>query len=84
MKRGAMPIIQNLSFSVPENSSVALVGKSGSGKTSIINMIALLNKPSKGSLLLGGFESSTVDRKFWRSHIGYVSQDIVLFDDYNR
>ena len=76
-----MPIIQNLSFSVPENSSVALVGKSGSGKTSIINMIALLNEPSKGSLLLGGFESSTVDRKFWRSHIGYVSQDIVLFDD---
>ena len=76
-----LPIIQNLCFEVSENSTVALVGKSGAGKTSIINMIALLIEPSKGSLLFGGFDSNTVEREFWRNKIGYVSQDIVLFDD---
>ena len=50
------PIIQNFCFEV-ETSTVALVGKSGAGKTSIINMIALLIEPSKGSLLFGGFDS---------------------------
>ena len=75
------PALQNLSFDVPENSTIAFVGKSGAGKTSIIDLIALLICPSAGLIRLDGIDASYVDQQSWRSQLGYVPQDPVLFDD---
>jgi ABC-type multidrug transport system fused ATPase/permease subunit len=73
--------IKSLSFNIPENSTVAFVGRSGAGKTSIVDLIALLIKPSAGAIEVGTVDTEQIDAKFWRDQVGYVPQDAVLFDD---
>lgn len=78
---GATPIAAQ--FSVPTGACTALFGRSGSGKTSVINMIAGLLRPDKGRIGLGGevlFDSERgVDLPPEKRRIGYVFQDARLF-----
>jgi len=72
----------NVSFT-SDTAATALFGPSGAGKTSVINMIAGLLKPERGSIILGDdvlFDSATgIDMPAWRRRIGYVFQEGRLF-----
>ena len=73
--------LYNISLEIPIKSSVAIVGESGAGKTTLVDLITLTNEPKDGELLIDEIISSELDKSSWRKHIGYVSQDTLVFDD---
>lgn len=80
--RGAdRPALRNLSFTIPAGTTVALVGYTGSGKTTLVNLIARLYDVTEGSILIDGHDIRTVPLRVLRSHIGYVPQETFLFSD---
>ncbi|PLS14826.1 multidrug ABC transporter permease [Bacillus sp. M6-12] len=68
-------ILKGISFSVPSNKTVALVGPSGGGKTTIFSLIKRFYKPSSGDIKLGGVSIQDIELSYWRRQIGYVSQE---------
>jgi ATP-binding cassette subfamily C protein len=60
---------------------VAISGRSGSGKTTLADLIIGLLRPSSGRILVDGVDLAEVDPASWRSRIGYVPQDLLLFHD---
>ncbi|WP_188398587.1 ABC transporter ATP-binding protein [Sporomusa sp. GT1] len=75
------PIIHNVSFVVPENSMTALVGKSGSGKTTIANLIARFWDVQGGAIKIGGVDSKEMTFDSLLKNISMVFQDVYLFND---
>lgn len=66
---------------IPVGTSLALVGSSGSGKSTIASLILGFYDPEQGSVFIDGHDLRTVDRRTVRRHVGVVSQDVVLFHD---
>jgi len=73
------PVFENLTFSIEPNQTVALVGPTGCGKTTLAKLILSLYKPSSGSILLDGIDIQDYPLEILRKHVGYVEQDIYLF-----
>jgi len=73
--------LTNVSLSVAPGETVALVGSSGSGKTSLVNLIPRFYAPSAGRLFIDGHDITTLTVKSLRAQIALVSQDVLLFDD---
>lgn len=73
-------ILDNLNFNINKNSFIAIIGQSGVGKTTLINIILGLINPDKGVIEVDGVDIKN-DLKSWRNLIGYVPQDIYLNDD---
>ncbi|WP_409304424.1 ABC transporter ATP-binding protein [Peribacillus sp. SCS-155] len=73
--KGSLPILKDVSFIVPANKTIALVGPSGGGKTTIFALIERFYEPDKGIIRIGREPISSLDLSFWRSQIGYVSQE---------
>jgi ATP-binding cassette subfamily C protein LapB len=71
--------LTNVSFRIAPGERVALIGRIGSGKTTIEKLILGLHAPTSGSILIDGIESRQIDPVELRRDIGYVPQDIVLF-----
>lgn len=71
--------LENLSFRIPSGSSLGIIGKTGSGKTTIISLLLRLFENQKGNILLDGHKISDVKLQFLRKNIGYVDQDSFLF-----
>lgn len=80
-KNSKNPALDSISLTIPSKSSIAIVGGSGSGKTSLADLITLTNTPDKGKLMIDGILNTDIKKSSWRSQIGYVSQDSVIFDD---
>lgn len=78
---GSPEVLQDVSLVIPANTTVAFVGESGAGKSTLIDMLTLMLRPASGQILLDDVLSEEVELASWRSQIGYVSQDIVMFDD---
>ncbi len=74
------PLIQNLNLKIKKGSRVAITGKSGSGKTTVANMIAGLYRETKGSVTFNGIERKDIARSYFYSKTAVVSQNIRLFD----
>lgn len=74
-------VLKNVSLVIPNKSSVALVGESGSGKTTLVDLITLTNEIHTGEITIDGINADNIDKSSWRKHIGYVSQDTLIFDD---
>lgn len=74
-------VLHDVSLTIPARSTVAFVGESGAGKSTMVDLLTLLLKPNRGEILINGINGSDVDLPSWRSQIGYVSQDTVVFDD---
>jgi ATP-binding cassette subfamily C protein len=72
------PVISDFSMEVKPYSSVALIGRSGVGKSTIMNLISGLIKPSKGRVTISGLEPDEA-RQRWPGEISYVPQDVVIF-----
>lgn len=73
--------MQNLKFTVPAGKTVALVGSSGSGKTTIMNLLLRFYDVSAGSITIDGQDITKVTLSSLRESLAFVSQDIVLFND---
>ncbi|CAG9788382.1 unnamed protein product [Diatraea saccharalis] len=77
---GGAPLIKGLNLHLLPGKSVALVGRSGCGKSTIASLILRLYDPEKGRITLDGVDIRELDPVWLRSHIGYVSQEPVLFN----
>ena len=73
------PILKDISFKCKPGQSVALLGSTGSGKTSLVNLLARFYDYTGGSLTLDGIELNAYPRQFLRSNIGIVEQEPFLF-----
>lgn len=73
------PVLQNVSFSIDSGEKVGLIGRIGSGKSTIHKLILNLYKPSEGSILVDGIDIQQIDPADLRRHIGYMPQDVILF-----
>lgn len=73
--QASKPILNDLSFTVPANKTVALVGPSGGGKTTIFSLIERFYEPTNGMVSLGTVPIKDIELSIWRSQIGYVSQE---------
>ncbi len=74
-----VPVLRGIDFEIPEGSHVALVGPTGAGKTTIIQLLARFRDPSSGRVLVGGLDLRDLDLRAHRRRIGIVLQDVFLF-----
>lgn len=74
------PVLQNINFEVLPGETVALVGHTGAGKTTLINLISRFYDYDEGEILLDGIPLTSIKRTSLRSHIAFVLQDTFLFE----
>jgi len=74
-----MPALDNVSFTINPKEKIAIIGKIGSGKSTIAKLILKLYEPTSGSILIDDIDISQIDPADLRRYIGYVPQDIQLF-----
>ncbi|HNV88957.1 MAG TPA: lipid A export permease/ATP-binding protein MsbA [Methylotenera sp.] len=75
------PALNNLSFTIQPGEKLALVGRSGGGKTTLINLLPRFYELQQGLILLDGIDIRSLDLKNLRSQFSLVSQDVILFND---
>ena len=73
--------IQGLSVTIPRGTSIAFVGETGAGKTTLADIVIGLLRPQEGSIVVDGVELTTENLRRWRTNLGYVPQHIYLSDD---
>ena len=73
-------VLKDISIAIHANQTTGLVGASGSGKSTIINILAGLLPPSTGKIIIDGCELTSSNLRSWQQKIGFVSQDIFLTD----
>lgn len=76
---GRNPVIENLSLHIPAGKTIAIVGSTGSGKSTLVKLLLRLYEVQSGTISLDGVDIRELDFKNLRSHIGLVSQDVFLF-----
>jgi len=74
------PALKDISLEISPGQTVALVGPSGAGKTTLCNLVARFYDPLEGSVLLDGRDLREIDVENYRSLLGIVEQDVFLFD----
>lgn len=74
------PALQGVNIVIPKGHTIALVGSSGAGKSSIADLLAGLYEPTHGEILLDGTDLRSFDPQTWQKRIGVVSQDTFLFN----
>lgn len=79
--KAATPLINKLNLTIPHNTTVAIVGSSGGGKTTIMDIILGLLEPQEGTLSVNGIPITSSNAAVWQKQLGYVPQQIYLSDD---
>ena len=74
------PVLKNISFEVPKRETIALVGNSGGGKTTIVNLLPRFYKLKKGAIKIDGISINDIKLNDLRAHIAIVFQDNFLFE----
>ncbi|CAG8801809.1 1102_t:CDS:1, partial [Racocetra fulgida] len=74
-------VLKNINLSIPAGQTTVLVGQSGSGKSTVVQLIQRLYEPSEGIITLDERELNILNISWLRQQIGVVSQEPVLFDD---
>ena len=75
------PVLKGISFNVPEKTTTALVGLSGSGKTTIINLLGRFWDAQQGKIKIGGKEIQNLSYEYLLRNLSFVFQDVMLFQD---
>jgi subfamily B ATP-binding cassette protein MsbA len=78
---GKPVLLDRIHFNIEPYETIAIVGETGSGKTSLVNIITGLLTPISGTLLVNGQSLATMDMQRWRSRIAYITQEPILFND---
>src|SRR5262249_14793297 len=76
---GKAEVLKDVSFELPRGTQVALVGPSGGGKSTIVNLLLRFHEPTAGRLTIDGRDVREVKRAAWRARVGLVLQDVYLF-----
>jgi ATP-binding cassette subfamily C protein len=74
-------VLRDVSLEIPAGKFVAVVGPSGAGKTTIMDLVVGLYQPWQGNIYIDGVPLSDIDLIAWRTMIGYVPQEMLLFHD---
>ena len=74
-------VLKDFSLTIPKGKTVALVGQSGSGKSTIANLITRFYDVNKGKISIDGIDINTLTKKSLREQLGMVTQDAILFHD---
>ena len=75
---GEAKVLSNINITIPAKGVTVLIGQSGAGKTTIVDMIIGFNRPQHGRVLIDGQDLSGISLKAWRGMIGYVPQELTL------
>ena len=73
-------ILKDINLEILDGEKIAIVGYSGAGKTTLMNLLPRFFDPNKGQITIGGINIKNLSLEFLRNHFSLVSQDIVLFD----
>ena len=79
--KGNSHVLKALNLVIPPKSTVAFVGGSGAGKSTIVNLITGLLTPAEGQITLSNTDYKDLDMRAFRRNIGYVTQESVIFND---
>jgi ATP-binding cassette subfamily C protein len=74
-------VLKDANLQIKKGEAVAIIGESGMGKTTIVDLLLGLFAPQKGHILIDGAPLDTIDLIKWRELVGYISQDVFLFHD---
>ncbi|WP_462427448.1 ABC transporter ATP-binding protein [Fusobacterium varium] len=75
------PVLKKISFNIPERTTTALVGLSGSGKTTVINLLGRFWDAQQGKIKIGGKEIQNLSYEYLLRNLSFVFQDVMLFQD---
>jgi ATP-binding cassette subfamily B protein/subfamily B ATP-binding cassette protein MsbA len=78
--REGQPVVKDFNVTVPGGSVIALVGRSGAGKTTVTDLVARFHDPTRGRILLNGSDIRDLRLKTYRGLLAIVQQDVFLFD----
>ncbi|MGR3175975.1 MAG: ATP-binding cassette domain-containing protein [Candidatus Scalindua sp.] len=73
--------MSNVNITINKNSTIALVGASGAGKSTIVDLVTGILKPCSGTIVIDDMDYSDIDMQSLRNMFGYVTQETVIFDD---
>jgi ATP-binding cassette subfamily B protein len=74
-------VLENINFTIEPGETAAIIGRTGTGKTTLINLIPRLFDPTEGKVLIDGYPVNEIPLKVLRSNIGLVPQETFLFSD---
>ncbi|MBW2475500.1 MAG: ABC transporter ATP-binding protein [Deltaproteobacteria bacterium] len=74
-------VLKNISIEIPSRTFTSIVGPSGAGKTTLVDLVTGLFEPVQGQVLIDGVPLPELDLRKWRQMIGYVPQDTILLHD---
>ena len=72
-------LLHDVSFTIPAGKTVAILGATGSGKSSIVHLMQRLFEPQSGRITIGGVDIQKIDRSYLRAHVGLVLQEPFLY-----
>lgn len=78
---GNEPVLSNITLNIPEGKTTAIVGMSGSGKTTILKLLLRFYEPQQGEIKIGPTSLNQIGSRYWRSECGTVMQDGFIFSD---
>jgi len=78
---GNEPVLSNISLEIPEGKTTAIVGMSGSGKTTVLKLLLRFYEPQRGDIKVGSASLNQISFRFWRGLCGTVMQDGFIFSD---
>lgn len=78
---GDQPVVSDVNLNITKGSKVGIIGKSGEGKSTIVDVLVGLTVPSRGALVVDGKVLTSACLKGWRDKIAYTSQSVYLLDD---
>ena len=79
--QGGVTILKNINLEIKRGESIAIVGESGVGKTTIIDLLLGLLTPTEGQIMIDGIPLADYNLASWRKLVGHISQDVFLFHD---
>lgn len=78
---GNLPVLRNIDLKIPQGKTTAIVGMSGSGKTTILKLLLRFYQPDEGEINIGNESLNSISYKAWRDECGVVMQDGFIFSD---
>ncbi len=79
--KNGFQVLKNIDIIIPPFSTIAFVGGSGAGKTTMVNLLTGLLRPQEGAIKIGDIDYRDIDMNYLRKNIGYITQESVIFND---